>query len=168
MTLARHPVAVGLLFAGAVLWLIAGCATTNHDAGPDVTGGLRLEMFIDSGDGSYTRYLVKPDGQISFGGGWDARNRDYTWSGPLTDDEIHRLLALIAEYAWFDRDWPRIGRGEGRTTDITVRQGGRRRSFRVAGEDPAVMPIEELLATAAARRHEEFLRTLPKPGLRDD
>ena len=149
------------VLAGA---LPAGCASTGGSKGQDITGGLTLEVYVEAGGGSYARYRVEPDGTLSFGGGQDAIDRRFTWSGPMTAEEIDRLTALIDEHRWLEADPSSTGEPADRKIDIKLRKGPNRRSFAVIGESEAVAPVLELLEAAARRRHEEFLRRLPQPG----
>jgi hypothetical protein len=157
---------IGAVCAGLLAALPAGCATTTAAAGGDVTGGLTVEMYVAQEGESYARYRVENDGVLRFAGGREAQDRKFTWSGPMTGQEIADLRALIAEHGWFDSDPPSTGLPEGLTYEIRLRQVGRRRSFTVRGDDQAVAAVRELLATAARRRNEEFLRRLPVPGER--
>jgi hypothetical protein len=144
--------------------LLFGCATTPGARGPDVTGGLTLEVYVEAGGGSFARYRVEKDGVLRFGGGQDAIDRRSTWSGPMTDEEIARLRALIDEHHWLEADPPSTGQPPERRIEVRLRKGGIRRSFTIIGESDDVAPVLELLETAALRRHEEFLRRLPRPG----
>lgn len=149
------------VLAGA---LPAGCAATGAAKGEDITGGLTLEVYVEAGGGSFARYRVEPDGTLRFGGGQDAIDRRFTWSGPMTGEEIARLSALIDEHRWLEADPPSTGEPAGRKTQVKLRKGPKRRSFAVIGESEVVAPVLQLLETAALRRHEEFLRRLPQPG----
>ena len=151
------------VLAGA---LPAGCAATGGSKSEGVTGGLTLEVYVEAGGGSFARYRVEPDGMLRFGGGQDAIDRRFTWSGPLTGEEIGRLSALIDEHRWLEADPPSTGEPAGRKTEVRLRKGPKRRSFTVIGESEVVAPVLQLLETAALRRHEEFLRRLPQPGER--
>jgi len=159
---------VRIIFAVLMIALVgawtAGCAATGGAKGKDITGGLTLEIYVEAGGGSFARYRVEPDGTLSFGGGQDARDRRFTWSGPMTDEEIAHLTALLDEHRWLEADPPSTGEPTERKIEVRLRKGGTRRSFTVIGESEAVAPVLALLETAARRRHEEFLRRLPQPG----
>jgi len=155
---------VGVLCAGLLAALPAGCATTTAADGEDVTGGLKVEMYVAREGESYARYRVETDGVLRFAGGREAQDRKFTWSGPMTGQEIADLRALIAEHGWFDSDPPSTGQPPRLTYQVRLRQAGRRRSFTVSGDSPALTAVRNLLATAARRRNEEFLRRLPAPA----
>jgi hypothetical protein len=146
--------------------LMAGCATSPREAGADITGGLTLDMFLQLEAGSMVRYRVDRDGVLSFAGGFDARNEKYTWSGPMTEAEITQLLALLDAHRWLERDPPSPGEPDDRRCTVTVHHAGKRNGFKVIGAEASVDAIAALLESAASRRHEEFLQSLPRPGER--
>ncbi|MDY7107453.1 MAG: hypothetical protein SYC29_02345 [Planctomycetota bacterium] len=157
--IASGPVIFALLGA-----LLVGCASSAGARGRNVTGGLVLEVYVQPGDGSFARYRVETDGRLRFGGGQDAIDRRFTWSGPMTEEEIGRLTALIDEHRWLETSPPSTGEPAVREIEVKLRKGGTRRSFTVIGESEAVTRVLEVLETAALRRHDEFLRRLPQPG----
>jgi hypothetical protein len=154
----------GLVLCALLNALLVGCASTFGPRGRDATGGLVLEVYVEAGGGSFARYRVESDGTLRFGGGQDAIDRRFTWSGPMREEEIVRLRALIDEHRWLEADPPSTGQPPERKIEVTLRKGGTRRSFTIIGESEAVAPVLDLLETAALRRHEEFLRRLPRPG----
>jgi hypothetical protein len=162
----RRPTALaGLRVAlGAVLVAAGagGCASTPR--GADVTGGLVVQMHVESAGRAYELYRVETDGTLRFAGGYDARNEKYTWSGPLTGDEIARLRAIVAEHRWLEDDPASVAEPPDRLYRIRVRRGSDRASFMVTGDSPAVKPAYDLLRTAGERRLDEFMETLPEPG----
>lgn len=148
------------LVIGACLLLVGSCASAGtHD---DATGGLTMEMYITRPGNSFARYKLDRDGTLHFGGGFDAQARRYTWSGPMTDEEILRLLEMIETYRWFEAE-PSSGVEEkGRTFEIDLEGADRHRKYTVTGDSPAVVAVYDLLRDAAMRRHEGILRSLPE------
>jgi hypothetical protein len=142
---------------------VAGCATLG-ERGDDVTGGRTVEMYVVEDGSRFARYLVDRDGSLSFAGGRDAQASKYTWTGPLTEEELDRLFALIDEHEWAERD-PASVADPGPTYTIRFRGPRIRRNFTVVGDSPDVRPVAELLAEASKRRNEEFLRELPESGM---
>lgn len=169
-----HPAAAAALIGLAILTgfpvAMSGCAATGASratgpaTAPDVTGGLDVEMLRTSDDHAFARYRVDHDGTLRFGGGADALGGSYSWSGPLTGEEIGRLTTLIRQNGWLEADPPSTGHPPGRSYTITVRGPDRRRSFTVLGDEAGVIAVYGLLDTAARRRHQELLDTLPKAG----
>ncbi len=125
---------------------------------------ISMEMFIENPGDSYAVYRVDEDGVLSFAGGVDAHDRKYTWSGPMTSEEIDRLHALLDEHRWFESGPKSSGTPPGRRYEIELSKPGVVRDFAVLGDGPSISPIFDLLETAARRRHEQFMQTLPKPG----
>jgi hypothetical protein len=156
-----------MIVLAAWFTLLGGCASGPSSAdGPDITGGLSLRMMIARPGDSFALYEVRTDGTLLYGGGRDALNDHFTWTGPLTAEEIAELNRLVDEHGWFERDIASESDAEGIKTMITVRRAGAKRAFTVRGVSPRVEPVEALMRSAAQRRHDEFIRTLPQPGQR--
>ncbi len=160
----------------AAIALLAVCASgfgcsSPPPASPGWPKGLELEMLVTAGDDVASLYLVRPDGTISWGGGYDARHGRTSWTGPLTGEEIDQLHRLLDELEWFTRapasaaDDDGAPRGEP-AYRIKLRWRNGKRDYTVRGPSPDVAPIEELLQRAARRRLDVFLQTLPKAGER--
>jgi hypothetical protein len=130
-------------------------------------GGLDLKLFVSRGENAFALYRVSPDAMLSFAGGYDAVNRHYTWTGQLTETEREELLALIRIHEWFTTPFVSTSRPPQWRYRIDLRRPGEGRRFTVEGRHPRIEPVRELLATAATRRNEEFMRSLPKPGLQE-
>ena len=165
MTIFRRLTVAVLSFA--LLPLVVGCSSSPRAEGKDVTGGLALRLFVKLDEDSYAAYRLDADGTLSFAGGQDALDREYSWSGPMTEEEIASLLALIETHGWLEADPESTYVPPQRSFEIRLaRSGGKKRArrFEVIGSGPGVGEVYDLLETAARRRHEEFLRTLPQPG----
>jgi hypothetical protein len=161
----RRKVAIFIVFV--LLVVPVGCASTGSTTGDDVMGGLELELFVRRDENAFSLYRVRPDGTLSFAGGYDAVNRDYTWSGQLTETEREQLLGLVRLHEWFDTPFVSSGRPPQWRYRINIRRPGGGRRFTVDGQHARIEPVRELLATAAARRNEQFMRSLPTPGLQE-
>lgn len=148
------------------LSIAGGCAA----GAAGVTRGVTIDVLVEGEGRSLARYRVERDGTLRFGGGMDAVNGRFSWSGPMRADEIDRLLSLVDEHRWFEVDPPSVpsppGEAAGPTYTIRLTGPRGRRRFTVIGESPAVGPARDLLETAARRRHEPFLLTLPRAGER--
>jgi hypothetical protein len=156
-----------MLVATVALSGLAGCAATGPAMGDDVMVGLDLKLFVRRGENAFALYRVSPDGMLSFAGGYDAVNREYTWTGPLTATEREELRALIRVHEWFATPFVSTSRPPQWGYRIDIQRPGEGRRFAVEGQHPRIEPVRELLETAAARRNEEFMRSLPKPGLQE-
>jgi hypothetical protein len=143
----------------------AGCASTGSAAGDNAMGGYELELFVHRDENAFALYHVRPDGMLSFAGGYDAVNRDFSWSGQLTETEREQLLELIRGLEWFETPFVSSGTPPQWRYRIDIRRPREGRRFTVDGRHPRIEPVRELLATAAARRNEQFMRSLPEPGL---
>jgi hypothetical protein len=168
MTTARALASAALLVAMAGAGSVpAGCAGREYVRRPDVTGGRRIEMFVSGAERRYERYLVGVDGWLHWGGGANAESATYTWSGPLTADEIARLFGAIERDAWFDRDPPSTKEPPDTVYSVQIRRRGGRESFTVAGDTEGLVEVHAILAQAALRRLDGYLETLPQPGRHD-
>ena len=148
-----------------------GCASTHDGARRglevDATGGITVEMFVESGGARFELYRVERSGLLRFAGGIAARTGSFSWSGPLSPDEIARLRGEIERHRWFEEEPPSVPEPRDRLYRIEIVRlaaPGRNASFIVTGDSPAVKPAYDLLRGAALRRNDEFLRTLPQPG----
>ena len=157
-------------FAGAWLGLLllAGCGVPGATRAALSTGGVALEMLIESGESSVALYRVEPSGTIGFGGGFDARLNKTTWTGRMRTEEIDELLALLDTDGWFEADPASISAPPDHTYRITLSGPKGRRRFEVEGgrrgNGPDVAPLAELLERISRRRLDDFLDALPKPG----
>ncbi len=150
-----------LLFC--LLGLTGGCASSRI-AGPDVTGGVTLELFVDRGDRSYALYLMETDGMLHFAGGLDAYDREFTWAGPLTDEEVQQVLAFLDEHDLWHTDPVSTNEPPENKYSVKLRKPGARRSFVIVGDGPDISPLYDLIETASRRKHEEFMQMMPEPG----
>ena len=154
--------------AWVVLLVVAGCGILGTTRSALPTGGVALEMLIESGDSSVALYRVEPSGTIGFGGGFDARLNKTTWTGRMRAGEIDELLALLETDGWFEADPAAISSPPDRTYRITLSGPKGRRRFEVGpgqrGAGPDVAPLAELLERISRRRLDDFLDALPKPG----
>jgi hypothetical protein len=149
----------------AVAIAMSACRTAPDGASgsKDVTGGAFIELEVRRPGGSLARYRVEPSGLLSFAGGDDAVAGRYSWSGPLTDDEAARLRELLDVHGWRAGAEPAGGKPPGdERYEVSVRQPAGRRRFVLPLADPGAVAIHDLLESAARRRHEEFLRSLPR------
>jgi len=148
---------------------LAGCAAPKTPDRPDLTGGRTLEVFVAREAGAYEIYHVDKAGTLQFGGGMDAYAGSYTWSGPLTADEIDRVFEIVEVNRWNVADSVPKGK-ELPLYRIEYRGPERRRSFRllITGDKAGTGEMHALLAAAAGRRNEAFLDTLPRAGEQRD
>lgn len=161
----------GLALAAALLALLAGCAATTPTAGPDDrTGGVTLELLFERPGNAVTRLRLERDGTLHFGGGLDARAERFSWSGPLTAAEVTAVRTSLDKDRWltatFPAGPPSPDDGAGRLTARLRTPAGAKR-IRTAGDESRIAAVYEILATAARRRHEEFLGTFPEPKSSD-
>ena len=163
----------GRLAAGSAgLWLglllLGGCEILGATRTDLPTGGIALEMLVESGDSSVALYRVEPSGTIGFGGGFDARLNKTTWTGRMRTEEIDELLALLDTDGWFEADPASISAPPDHTYRITLSGPKGRRRFEVEGgrrgSGPDVAPLAKLLERISRRRLDDFLDALPKPG----
>jgi hypothetical protein len=146
----------------ALAAVTAGCGTDPAST----TRGLSLEVWLRGEQNLAILYRVETDGTIGFGGGVDGRSRRVTWSGPLTDEEIDRLWALLRANGWFSGNVKAASTGEPRQREYRIRlrwpEGNRR--YKIRGANPRVAPVEALLNEASRRRLGTELERLPRPG----
>jgi hypothetical protein len=157
------------LAVGALLTFNAamttGCAGSlrSGDAA-DRTGGLTLELYIERDDDSREFYRVLTDGTIGFGGATDARMRQATWTGTMTDDEVSTLLSLIEQHTWRQQE-PASGSNPDEIDfriDLRTPQG--RRQYHVKGRSEAVLPVYHHLRQISLRRFDHIMDRLPQPS----
>jgi hypothetical protein len=161
----RSAVAPALLVVAALAALaVPGCATGLGADGPGRTGGRTVEMMVQRPERSFARYRVERDGRLRFAGGTDALDRKFTWSGPLTGDEIDALFARLDELGWWRADPVSSGKPPDVRARIELTGPGGRRSFDVIGADPGAASVETILAAAARRRLDGVLDGLPRAG----
>jgi hypothetical protein len=162
----KRSVARAALLLAAVLAWSGGCSSPPGADPDSVTRGLSLEMYA-WGEGNFAVfYRVGTNGTLGFGGGVDARVRNVSWTGPLTTDEIDRLWVLLQEHGWFSGAVNDATEGDPKERQYRIKvrwpEGGKR--YRIKGPNPEVAPVEMLLDTAARRRIDRFLETLPEPS----
>lgn len=164
----RAPVVTLVAWLAAIALASAGCQTApkgDAPAGKDVTGGVLLELEVHRPGGSLARYRVEPSGLLSFAGGNDAVAGRYSWSGPLADEEAARLRELLDRHGWRAGARPVEGTPpDDERYEVRLRQAAGRRQLALPLADPGAVAIHDLLESAARRRHEEFLRSLPRAG----
>lgn len=154
-----------ILFIALGLLPLGGCATSSSQAAADRTQGLRLDLFMTARGDRHELYRVDTDGTLHFGGGRSALQDQYTWNGPLTDDEITALHGVLDAHKLWTRD--AVGSGdqaEARYT-FSVRDGDRRNGFVVKGRSDAMESVRSLLEMASRRRLDDYLERLPRPDL---
>jgi hypothetical protein len=154
---------VALLATGVGRGCAAGGARTA-----DRTGGLTVELLDEPERGAFSLYRVERDGTLRFGGGVDALNERFSWSGPLTIEEIARLRQLNDEHRWVERRSRPTDSASPRRSTLSVRDGSKYRRYRIEGECDGITPLRELLEQASQRRLDDFMRRLPQPGLQQD
>ncbi|MCH2141002.1 MAG: hypothetical protein MK100_08225 [Phycisphaerales bacterium] len=137
-----------------------GCASSSHSAhiAP------HLDILLETEDGRSVRYDVSEDGTLRFAGGRDARNSDWSWTGHLDAAQGKRLQSLIQEGKWLETT-PHGIAGDGTRWEISVREGGRRKNFRIDGEVPTVRAAWGILEDAGRARLQEDLDRLPRPDM---
>lgn len=162
MTAPRRGPALLIAVVVAVGW---GCVST-----PDVasrTGGRTLVLDTHHPGNVRALYIVEKDGSLSFGGGQSAWLERTTWTGPMTDAEITELFGLIEAYGWYDEP-PGPRKGDAMPVyDIRLTGPEGRAKYRVVGPGLGTEEVETLLATAARRRFDPLLQSLPKPSIED-
>lgn len=125
---------------------------------------MTLTLRIEESKNKAAYYTVDTDGTLGFGGGLDARFERITWTGPMQDDELAELLALIERNQLFERK--PVGTGEPKSLrwrfEVSGPKGWKR--SRLTGECPILRQVYELLDAISRRRFEGILETLPKPG----
>jgi hypothetical protein len=162
-----HAPMIGRLLLCLAAVMAIGCESPSRTTGPDVMGGMTLEIFEAHTGGSYALYRVETDGTLRFAGGLDAQQGRFTWDGPLTAEEREQLLELLRRHGWFATEPPSTGEPPGTTYRVRIdrrSQPSIRRRWRIRGETPAVTEVADLLEQASRRRNEEFLRALPQPS----
>jgi hypothetical protein len=125
-----------------------------------------MEVWLRGQENFMVLYRVDTDGTIAFGGGADARNRNVTWTGTLTGDEIDRLWALLEQHGWLSGDVKAASTGKPKDIEarIKVWWPGGSKHYRLRGENPQVTPVAEVLGEASRRRLGGDLQTLPRPS----
>lgn len=157
----RRPGLLALLVI--MTWGGAGCASRGPVT-DDRTGGISLELRDAPEPTAASLYRVELDGTLRFAGGQAARDRRFTWSGPLTDEEIARLRQIIRDDRLdAGRELP-AATPSPRRTDLRLRLPGGNLRYRLEGEVPAVEALRGLLEEASRRRLDSFMQRLPKPG----
>ena len=141
--------------------LLGGCQ--GGDSAATVTGGLSLEMHVVGEQNLSVFYRVDENGMLGFGGGVDARERNVSWTGPMTEEEIERLRELVREHGWYDRKPTSTGEPEQRVYRIAFRSPEGSRRFTVRGASPDITPIENLLSDVSRGRLHPFLDSLIDP-----
>ena len=161
-TVNRAVLVVALWVSSAAL--SPGCSSLLKAEGPDVTGGVTLELFAQRGEDSFALYAMTADGMLHFAGGLDAYERKFSWSGQMTEEEIERMGSFLDEQDWWHVDPASTRAPQEHVYRVKVRKPGFRRSFEVTGDGAGITPLYELLETAARRRHAEYLEMMPEPG----
>jgi hypothetical protein len=145
---------------------LTGCAASSRTPRPNVTGGRHLEMLVSSAERRYERYRVAPDGVLHWAGGANAQSSRFTWSGPLTAEEIDLLFGAIVRDGWFERDPPSTKEPPDTVYDVRIRGPEGRESFVVTGDTEGLLEVRRILEQAARRRLDGVLEALPGPGPR--
>ena len=163
MRLARAVAMVALLIAVTGVGALPGCNAPARTPRPDVTGGRRIEMFVSSKERRFERYRVGTDGVVHWAGGADALSAKFTWSGPLTADEVERLFDAIEREGWFEHDPPSTREPPDTTYDVQIRGPAGRESFTATGDAPGLVEVRRILEQASLRRLDGYLDALPQP-----
>ena len=156
--------AIGALLVSTIAAASGGCAASPRARRPDVTSGRRIEMFVSSPERRFERYRVGVDGILHWAGGANAQSAKFTWSGPLTAEEIEGLFGAIERDGWFDHDPPSTNEPPDTIYNVQIRGPEGRESFIVTGETEGLLEVHQILATASRRRLDVYLEALPQPG----
>lgn len=155
-----------LLSAILLIAAAAGCAQgpISSAVRGTRTSGWTLDLLRRAGDGAAAWYRLTGEGNLQFGGGFAALRAEPTWTGPLTDQEVAELVAMLERLDWFGQ--PPEGSGEPADLHWTVTVSGPpgRRRFRLTGHEEGIAEVEALLDRAARRRHDDVLDGLPRPS----
>ena len=144
--------------------VLLGCAASEVvDTGP-VEGGFTLRLRYQSGQNQFALYEIREDGRIAFGGGMDAVNDRFSWTGPLQDPDRLAILAWLSEQSCYADPPESTGTPPDVRYDVSVDCGGGDVRFRVRGEHPRLRGLRGLLEEATAGRHDAVLRRLPQAG----
>lgn len=141
-----------------------GCTSLQSHPKPSATGGLEMTLFVRDETRSESFYQVTTDGSLSWAGGMAARLHSPKWTGPMTEDEIAQLRALLAARNYFRAKPPSTQVPEDHIYRVSINSPEHRTRFTVKGMSAEIEPIRELLATASLRRLEEDLNRLPLPS----
>lgn len=148
--------------------ILGGCATGSAPdlERPTVTiaDGFFLELWVQ-GEGNYAvLYRVNGARRLGYGGGLDAINRQLSWTGELTPEELDRLDELLEEHGWYEGKVESTGKPPKHVSRINLRSPRGHRRFKVKGRSSDVTPIEKLLEEASMRRLKRDLDVLPEAG----
>jgi hypothetical protein len=134
--------------------LVAGCAAR----------GTTVEMFVRTADDRQMRYMVDHRNTFHFAGGWYAIDGTYTWTHPLTPEQIAELSTLIRAAGWLE-EAPRSPKGaEGDEYDVKYSGPDGRVQFKFVGQSPALDDVYRFLDGIAMTRLETDMQRLPKPS----
>ncbi len=146
----------------------AGCASTSSSQNRhsrNSLAGFEFELMLRDETGSEALYRVDRDGNISFGGGLDARLGKTSWTGAMTDDELRELRDLLAAQDWFRQKPVATDEPRQRVYAVSLHAPENRTRFRVRGENQQLEPLRAFLHRLSLRRLEDDLNRLPQPGL---
>ncbi|MCP4758912.1 MAG: hypothetical protein GY894_03080 [Planctomycetes bacterium] len=121
-------------------------------------------MFLTTKDGRLVRYEVSPQGVLRFAGGVDAREGDWSWEGHISASEGAELQTIIDRADWIASP-PRSTNKDGDSWEVSIRSGGRERSFDLQGDTASVLNAWAVLQKAGRTRLEGDLELLPRPGI---
>ncbi|MHC5004675.1 MAG: hypothetical protein ACYTJ0_16300 [Planctomycetota bacterium] len=150
----------------AACFALVGCAggPRASSVAASRTGGWTVDLQRRSEDGAAAYYAVGRDGSIRFGGGLAALQREPTWSGTLTDEQIDELVAMLERLDWVRQPPKPADTDAGPRWNVTVIGPPGRRRFAVRGEEPGLIELESVLDGVARQRNEPFLEHLPRPS----
>lgn len=159
-----------LTIFAALLSCLVGCATTPK--APDRTGGVTVDMEVRKQENSIARYVVQPDGTLTFAGGKSALfGNKADWTGSLTDEEAAQIRVIIKNNNLFQADLTSTNEPPDLQYTLQLSGGpgsfltGGSRTIKLIGSHPAIDPLAEILFLAAARRNEAVLNKLPQPSI---
>jgi hypothetical protein len=147
--------------------IVAGCAAgAGSRTGRETpTQGVTFTLFVQRDVSTAALYEMDEHGNLSFGGGWDARNGVTSWTGAMSPEEIEEVLTVIDDHGWFERKPTSAGEPDDYYYRLTIAgPEGRKRYSRIAGESPEIEPVVAVLDRIARRRFDDFLKTLPRAG----
>ncbi len=158
---------------------LPGCATSQSaDSAHDRMGGVTLDVRVHRGPNSEALYRVSRDGTLAYAGGQAAREREFTWSGRMSDENILSLRTALDAHGWMTGTPPPTqSPSDDEQSDalipirinVDLRGPHARHKFTIHGSNASTQQIIAILEDASLARHAEFLDSLPKPsGQRQD
>ena len=160
----RRIVVIALAFFALVFSFACSSTGSIIHTMPNRMEGLFLDITVKKGRDSTARYNITQDGTLSFAGGMEAKHDEFEWSTELSADQRQRVLDMVREFGWLDREPASVNENAEHTYEIALRQGSTRRKHEVQGDNPQVVQLVEFLDEICMQRFEGFMDQLPKPG----